>query len=256
MPLAAVNGLNMYYDIEGAGPPLLLLHGGLTTIEYSFAKLRPKLNQRWTTIAVEQQAHGRTADIDRPITYEHMADDTAALLRHLNITGADVFGWSDGGNTGIQLALRHPELVRKLAVFGSFCAIDALYPEIIEFFAKATVEDFGQDLKDAYEKVAPRPADWVRLIDKTKVMTLPAEHWGRDRLGAIATPLLFMVGDQDIVKPEHALEMYHLLPHGQLAVLPGTNHFAPVYKPDLLLALIEPFFSAPMPKAKAAVSFG
>lgn len=256
MPLAAVNGLNMYYDIEGAGPPLVLLHGGLTTIEYSFARMRPRLNERWTTIAIEQQAHGRTADIDRPITYEHMADDTAAVIRHLDIGPADVFGWSDGGNTGIQLALRHTGLVRKLAVFGSFCAIEALYPEIIEFFATATVDDFGGDLRAAYEAVAPNPGDWATLIDKTKAITLPAEHWNRDRLSSLSVPTLFMIGDEDIVKPEHAVDVYNLLPHGQLAVLPATNHFAPVHKPDLLLSLIEPFFAAPMPKAKTAVSFG
>ncbi len=255
MPIAPVNGLEMYYDIEGSGPPLLLLHGGLTTIEYSFNKLRPKLAQRWTTIAVEQQAHGRTADIDREITYAGMADDTAALLRHLNIAQADVFGWSDGGNTGMQLALRHPELVRKLAVFGSFCSIDALYPHIIEFFATATANDFGADLREAYEKIAPRK-EWNRLIDKTKVMTLPEESWGADKLKSISAPTLFMIGDDDIVKPEHAVDMFRLLPKGQLAILPGTNHFAPVYKPDLLLSLIEPFLAGPMPKQKTAASFG
>lgn len=256
MPYAPINGLNMYYDIEGSGPPLLLLHGGLTTIEYSFAKLRPRLNQTWTTIAVEQQAHGRTADIDRPITYSHMADDTAALLRFLKIEKADVFGWSDGGNTGLQLALRHPNMVRKLAVFGSFTVMEALYPEYIEFFATATVEDFGENLKIAYEHVAPRPGDWPKLIDKTKAMTLPAEHWGPERMRAIAAPTLFMVGDEDIVKPEHAVEMYRLLPQGQLGILPGTNHFAPVHKPELILSLIEPFLSGPMPQTKAEVGFG
>ncbi|MBL8643982.1 MAG: alpha/beta hydrolase [Rhodospirillaceae bacterium] len=255
MPLASVNGLEMYYEIEGEGPPLLLLHGGLTTIEHSFGKMRPQLAKRWTTIAVEQQGHGRTADIDRAITYEYMADDTAALLRHLKIGQADVFGWSDGGNTGIQLALRHPSLVRKLAVFGSFCAMDALYPEIIAFFARATADDFGPELREAYEKVAPRK-EWEKLIDKTKVMTLPPESWAPERLKTIETPLLFITGDEDIVKPEHAVEMFRLLPKGQLAILPGTNHFAPVYKPEILLAMVEQYLAAPMPKAKRAARFG
>lgn len=255
MGIASVNGLEMYYDIEGSGPPLLLLHGGLTTIEYSFAKMRPALNERWTTIAVEQQAHGRTADIDREITYEQMADDTAAVLRHLNIQNADVFGWSDGGNTGLQLAMRHPELVRKLAVFGSFCAMDALYPEIIAFFARATVNDFGADLREAYEKVAPRPGDWPALIDKTKVMTLAPESWNADKMRSIAAQTLFMLGDADIVKPEHGVDVFRQLAKGQLAILPGTDHFAPVKKADLLLSLIIPFFNSPLPKDKKAVKF-
>jgi pimeloyl-ACP methyl ester carboxylesterase len=184
MPIASVNGLEMYYDIKGSGPPLLLLHGGLTTIEYSFHTLRPALAKSWTTIAVEQQAHGRTADIDREITYENMADDTAALLRHLKIDKTDVFGWSDGGNTGIQLALRHPDLVRKVAVFGSFCRMDALYPEIQEFFVTANADSFGPELREAYEKVAPRK-EWNRLIDKTKTMTLAEDSWNDDKLSRL-----------------------------------------------------------------------
>lgn len=251
-----VGGLNIYYEVEGSGPPLVLLHGGLTTIAYSFGKIRPHLAKSWTTIAIEQQAHGHTADIDRPITYHDMADDTAAVLRELKIEQADFFGWSDGGNVGLQIAIRHPGLVRKLAVFGSFFRIDGLYPEIIAFFEHATPDDFGEDIRAAYAKAAPRPGDWAALIDKIKATALPPEHWDEAKLRTITAPVLFMVGDADIVKPEHAVDVFRLLQHGQLAVLPGTNHFAPVSKPELIFEMAEAFFKAPMPKPKKPAAFG
>jgi len=252
----AVNGLNMYYEVEGSGPPLLLLHGGLTTIDYSFGKVRADLAQRWTTIAVEQQAHGRTADIPRNVTYADMADDTAATMRQLGFENADVFGWSDGGNVGFQLALRHPALVRKLATFGSFCAMDGLYPEIVKFFETATANDFDAELRETHIKVSGRADAWNQLFERTKTMNFPPEHWGSQNLGNIAAPVLFMIGDADILKPEHAVEVFRLLRHGQLAILPGTNHFAPVTKPALIYPTVEAFLKAPMPKAKSGPKFG
>src|ERR671935_3223680 len=113
---ASVNGLTMYYEVHGAGRPLVLLHGALSAIGTSFGKVLPSLAKTRQVIAVEQQAHGHTADIDRPLTYEQMADDTAALLRHLEIGSADVYGYSLGGGVALQLAIRHPELVRKLVL--------------------------------------------------------------------------------------------------------------------------------------------
>jgi pimeloyl-ACP methyl ester carboxylesterase len=252
---ASVNGLRMYYEIQGSGRPLLLLHGGITTIEGSFERMRPALAKRWMTIAVEQQAHGRTADIDRPLTFEQEADDTAALLRQLKIDNADVFGFSDGGNVGLGLAIRHPDLVRKLAIFGTNVNNDGLKPEILEFMRAGADQDpaaaaagIPAEMRDAYIKVAPRPQDWPILVSKVLKQAVALKGWRPEELKAIKAPVMVMIGDDDIIRPEHAVELFQLLPHGRLAVLPGTDHFAPVSRADWLTSMVTDFFEAPMPK--------
>jgi pimeloyl-ACP methyl ester carboxylesterase len=247
---ASVNGLNMYYEIRGTGSPLVLLHGGPTTIDTSFGKLRLSLAKTWKTVAVEQQGHGHTADIDRPLTFEPMADDTAALLRHLKIEKADFFGYSDGGNVALGIAIRHPELVRKLVVAGTNYNNDGLYPEILEFLKHATPEDLGTELRDAYTRVAPRPEDWPTLVAKVMKMGVEFKGWRPEDIRSINAPAMVMAGDADIVRPEHAVQMFRLLPHGQLAMLPGTDHGTLLQRPDWVVSMIEAFLDAPMPKAK------
>jgi pimeloyl-ACP methyl ester carboxylesterase len=244
---ASVNGLEMYYEIHGAGRPLVLLHGGPTTIDTSFGKLLPTLAKARQVIAVEQQGHGHTADIDRPLSFEQMADDTAALLRHLKIEKADFFGYSDGGNVALGIAIRHPDLVRKLAVAGTNYNNDGIYPEILEFLKHARPDDLG-DLRDAYVRVAPRPEDWPRLVAKVAELGVQFKGWRPEDIRAIEAPALVMIGDADIVRPEHAVEMFRLLPHAQLAVLPGTDHIALVERVDWVLSMIAAFLDAPMPE--------
>jgi pimeloyl-ACP methyl ester carboxylesterase len=259
---ASVNGLNMYYEIHGAGRPLGLLHGGLMTID-GFGMLLPSLAKTRQVVAVEQQAHGRTADIDRPLSYEQMADDTAALLRQLKIEDADVFGYSLGGGIALQLAIRHPALVRKLVVAAATYNNDGIYPEVLAGLEPMfTPEAFaGSPIEAAYARVAPNPDDWPTLVAKVQQLTREFAGWPPEAVRAIAAPTLIIIGDSDIVRPEGAVELFRLLgggvpgdlaglPKSQLAVLPGTTHMTLVHRADLLLPILPAFLDAPMPEGK------
>jgi len=245
---ASVNGLKMYYEIEGAGRPLVLLHGGVCTIEVCLGKIRAPLAKSWKTIAIEQQGHGRTADIDRPLSIEQLAEDTAALLRQLKIRNADFLGYSMGGAIALQIALKHPDLVRKVIVIGTAYNNDGLIPGLVENFKTMKPEDIPQQFRDAYAKTAPDPKQWPTLVAKIKNM-LPATKGLRpEEVKSINAPTLVMIGDADIVRPEHAVEMFRLLPHGQLAVLPASTHFAPMERAGWVSSMTRAFLQAPMPK--------
>ncbi|MGH6896944.1 MAG: alpha/beta fold hydrolase [Geminicoccaceae bacterium] len=258
---AAVNGLEMYYEIHGTGRPLVLLHGALMTIE-GFGELLPSLAETRQVVAVEQQAHGRTADIDRPLRYEQMADDTAALLRHLGIEQADFFGYSMGGGIALQIAIRHPDLVRRLVVAAANYDPDGYYPEVLEGIQKLKPEDFaGSPWLEAYTRVAPNPAAWPALLARIKDLDLWFEGWPRAGIASIEAPALVIVGDADVVRPEHAVEMFRLLgggvpgdlaglPRSRLAVLPGTTHVTLVDRADWLTSMVTEFLDAPTPEPK------
>jgi len=257
---APVGELSMYYEIHGEGRPLILLHGAYMTIDM-MGPLLAGLAQRRRVIAVEQQGHGRTADADRPITYEQMADDTAALARHLQIEEADVFGYSMGGGVALQLAIRHPELVRRLVVASAGYRYDGMPQEAIEMFPSITPEMFaGSPIEEAYLRLAPNPDDFPKLVAKLKELDTTPFAWPDEDIGAIAAPTLIVVGDSDGVRLEHAVEFFKLrgggrmgdlagLPESQLAVLPGTTHFVPpgyglLDRTEWLLALVPPFLDA------------
>jgi pimeloyl-ACP methyl ester carboxylesterase len=255
---AAVNGLRMYYEIHGAGKPLVLIPGGLMTIGM-MGQILPDLARTRQVIAVEVQGHGHTADIDRPLTYEQMADDTAALIKQLGLEQTDVFGISSGGGVALQTAIRHPELVRRLVVVGTPFRSDGEYPE-----SRAMVASLQPDAgmlsmyREAYLNTAPRPEDWPRLVAKVRQSATEENDWTKE-VAAIQAPTLIVIGDADIVVPAHAVEMFGLLGGGkaesamgnlsraQLAVLPATTHFTLLARSDLLLAIMTPFLEAPMP---------
>jgi pimeloyl-ACP methyl ester carboxylesterase len=247
---ASVNGLDMYFEIHGAGRPLVLLHGGAMTIGNSFPTLLPTLAETRQVIAVEQQGHGHTADIDRPLSFEQMVEDTAAFLRQRDVVGADVLGYSDGGIVALGLAIRHPDLVRKLVPIGAIFENDGLNPEDLEFFAQASPESFGDRLREDYERVAPRPGDWPNVIAKLLTMWSSFTGWRREDLQAIQAPALFVIGDADLVRPEHAVEMFRLLPHANLAVLPRSEHDLIVTRVSWLLSMLPEFLDAPMPEGQ------
>ena len=259
---ASVNGLKMYYEIHGAGRPLVLLHGALMTIETSFGKVLPTLAKTRQVIVIEQQGHGRTADIDRPLTYQQMADDTAALLRQLEIEEADFFGYSMGGNIALQIAIRHPDLVRKLVVAGGNYSLDGYYPEVRESIDHSRPEDFAaSEWRVDYARVAPNPEQWPTLVAKVLQQEREFKGWRQEDIPSIEAPALVMVGDADIVRPEHAVQMFRLLgggvagdfvdlPRSQLAVLPGTTHVTLVDRADWLLSMIPTFLDAPMPAGR------
>jgi pimeloyl-ACP methyl ester carboxylesterase len=258
---ASVNGLDMYYEIQGAGRPLVLLHGALMTIE-GCGELLPSLAKTRQVIAVEQQAHGRTADVDRPFRYEQMADDTAALLSELDIEQADFFGYSMGGAIALQVAIRHPELVRKLVIAASAYGPDGLYPEMRENLRNLKPEDFaGSPWLDAYASVAPDPEGWPTLLGKVRDLVGEFKGWPAEDIRTIDAPALVILADSDVVRPEHAVELFRLLgggvagdlaglPRSQLAVLPGSTHVSLVGRIDWLTPMVTEFLDAPMPAAQ------
>ena len=262
---ATVNGLEMYYEIRGTGEPLVVLHGAYMTIG-AMGEVVPGLAATRQVIAVELQGHGRTADTDRPITYEGMADDTAALLRYLGIERADVFGFSMGGGVALQLAIRHPGLVRKLVCASAFYTSDGMQPEMHEMLPSITPEMFaGSPIEAAYLEVAPNPGDFPTLVEKLKRLDMTPFAWPPENIRGIAAPTMIVVGDSDVIRLEHVVEMFRLLgggrpgdlaglPNAQLAVLPGTTHFVPpgsavLDRTDWLLPMVGGFLDAPMPEA-------
>jgi pimeloyl-ACP methyl ester carboxylesterase len=259
---APVNGLQMYYEIHGAGEPLVLLHGSFGAIDL-WGPILSTLAETHQVIAVELQGHGHTADIiDRPLGYEQMADDVAAIMEHLGIAHADVVGYSMGGTTGLQLAIRHPELMRKLVTVSPNYRSDGYYPELLAGLSMMTLETFvGTPEEAAYLRHAPHPEDFPVLVEKLK--DLPRDFAFPDEdVASITAPTLVVLGDSDVVRPEHAVALFRLLgggvpsdltgslPNSQLAILPGTTHRSIVNeRADQLLAVSEPFLAAPMPDA-------
>jgi pimeloyl-ACP methyl ester carboxylesterase len=261
---APVNDLSMYYEIHGRGRPLLLLHGAYMTID-TMGAILPGLAKIRQVIAVEQQGHGHTADVDRPLTYEQMADDTSALMRHLGIDEADILGYSMGGGIALQLAIRHPDLVRKLVVASASFTSDGMHAAALEMFPSITPELFaGSPIEEAYLRTAPDPGDFPKLVEKLTQLDTTPYAWPEQDIRAIAAPTLIVLGDSDGIRLEHAITLFGLLgggvmgdlaglPTSQLAVLPGTAHFVPpgfglLDRAEWLLAMIPPFLDAPMPE--------
>jgi pimeloyl-ACP methyl ester carboxylesterase len=242
---APVNGLRIYYEIHGTGRPLVLLHGGGSTIETSFGKCLATLARKRQVIAFEQQGHGHTADVDRPFSFEQTADDSAALLRYLKIVKADFLGYSNGGSVALLMGIRHAGLVRKLVVASAMYKRDGLSPEFWESMRHATLDSMPVELREAYLKTAPHPEQLQTFHDKSVRRMLEFKDWRPEDIHSIEAPTLIMVGDGDIIRPEHALEMARLLPHGRLAVVPGTDHMSLVNWPEWQLAMIEAFLDEP-----------
>lgn len=260
---ASINGLNMYYEIHGTGEPLVLLHGAFGSIKTDFGNLLPAFAKTRQVIAVELQAHGHTADIDRPITYEQMADDVAALLHYLNIENVDFFGYSMGGAVSLQIAKRHHTMTRKIVLAGGVSYHpDGLYPEMLEFEKVMKPENFdGTPWKNYYDSVAPNPADFPALVEKIKKLDITWRGFPPEDLQAIKAPAMLIIGDADIVRPEHAAQMFRLLgggvagdltglPNSRLAVLPGTTHVTLIERTEWLISMVTEFLDAPMPETK------
>lgn len=253
----SINGLKMYYEIHGRGVPLVLIHGGGSTIQTSFRRVLHSFAKERQVIAVELQGHGRTTDINRPETFEQDADDVAALLKYLEIENADFFGFSNGGNTAIQIAIRYPNLVRKIILGSAFFKRNGMYPQFWDSLNHSTLKDMPQLLKDAYKEAAPDPSNLSKMYEKDKKRILEFKDWKAQDIHSINAPTLIIVGDEDVVRPEHAVELFRLFPRARLTILPGVHgaYIAEVTTgmehsniPDLTVSIIEEFLSEPMPK--------
>lgn len=250
---ASVNGLNIYYEIHGVAnssrPPLVLLHGGGDTIGTSFGRILPALARERQIIAFEQQGYGHTADkADRPFSFEQSADDTAALLDYLHIAKADLFGFSNGGTIALQVAIRHPKVVRKLVLASALSSREGAYPWLWEVMAKAKLENMPKELQEAYLKVAPHPENLRLFHDKAAQRMRDFKDIPIDAMRSITSPAFVVVGDADVIRPEHAVEMFRVLPHAQLAVFPGTDHMHVTARTEWLVPMINTFLDVPAAK--------
>lgn len=254
-----VNGMKMYYEVSGQGNPLIVLHGSYMNIQ-TMGEIIPALAKTHKVYALEFQGHGRTNDIDRPITYPNLADDVAAFIDATGIKKADIFGYSLGATAGLQLAIRHPEKVDHLIMASGSYDAEGLQPEFKALIPKMTVEQFASTpfAKD-YPKLAVNPKGFPALVKKLIAIDKEAMAWGAD-VKALKMPVLIIAGDADGATLEHFVAMFRLLGGGgmgdmgkplsasRLAVLPATSHTAVINQVDLLLAYIEPFLKGETPK--------
>lgn len=254
-----VNGMQMYYEVSGEGEPLVVLHGAYMNID-SIGAIIPKLAETHKVYAIEFQGHGRTTDIDRPITYPNLADDVAAFMDQVGVEKADVFGYSMGAAAGLQLAIRHPDKVNKLAAASVAYDASGWQPEFTAFIPQMTVEMFlSMPFAEEYKKLATNPDGFPALVEKLIQLEKEPMQWEAD-VKALKTPVLIISGDADVNTLEHAVAMFRLLGGGvmgdmgrplaasRLAVLPATSHTAVINQPDLLHAFIEPFLKGETPK--------
>lgn len=219
-----VNGLKMYYEIHGdKGNNLVLIHGGGSTIGTSFGKVLPELAKNFTVIAVELQGHGHTNDRDAPESFEQDADDVATLLRNLEISKASFFGFSNGGNTSIQIAVRHPEIVNKLILASTFYKREGLPPGFFDGMKQATLKDMPQVLRDAFLQINPDSSKLISMFNKDRERMLNFTDWKDEMLRSIKAPALIICGDKDVILPEHTVAMSNLIPAARLMILPAEH---------------------------------
>lgn len=245
---APINGLRLYYEVHGSPRPgqvpLVLLHGGGDTIRTSFSTILPALAKSRQVIAFEQQGYGRTADIvDRPFSFTQSADDTAALLDHLKISQADLFGFSNGGTIALQVAIRHPAKVRRLVLAAALFSRAGAPAGFWDFMKQAQLESMPQELQDEYRALAPKPENLRLFHDKAAQRMRDFADIPEAQVRSIKSPALVVVGDRDVVLPEHAATLSRLIANSQLAVLPGTDHMSLTKRVDWLVPMIETFLA-------------
>ncbi len=251
---AEVNGIKMYYEIYGTGKPLVLIHGGGSTIQTSFSKIIPVLKKTRQLIAVELQAHGRTEDRNAPSSFQQDADDVAALLNNLKIDKADFLGFSNGGNTAMQIAMRHPALVNKLIVASSFYKREGIPDGFWKGMEHATFDDMPQPYKDAFLKVNKDSTALLAMFNRDATRMQTFKDWSNNDLKSIKAPTLLISADKDVATPEHTVSMSRLIPNCQLAIIPGghgtylgelTTLTNGQWRQNYITPLIEQFLDAP-----------
>ncbi len=218
-----VNGLPMYYEIYGQGKPLVLIHGGGSTIQTSFGRIIPLLEKHRQIIGVELQAHGHTNDRNTDLSFEQDADDVATLLENLSIPKADFLGFRNGGHTAIEIAIRHPALINKIILASTFYKRSAVVPQFWEGFDRATLNDMPQVLKDGYLAANNDPVSLMNMFKKDVQRMKVFKDWSDDQVKAINAPTLIINANKDVGSIEHAVEMYRIFPNCELAIFPGGH---------------------------------
>jgi pimeloyl-ACP methyl ester carboxylesterase len=218
-----INGLRMYYEIYGSGDPLFLIHGGGSTIQTSFGNIIPGLAARRKLIGVELQAHGRTNDRDSELSFEQDADDVVALMASLGIKRADFLGFSNGGCTVAEIALRHPERVNKIILASAVFNRNAASSQFWKGFEKVTLEMMPQVLKDAYLRVNNDPEGLLNMFRKDVKRMMDFRGWTDAQIASIEVPALLINGNHDVGSPEHAVHVFRTLPNCELAIFPGGH---------------------------------
>ncbi|MCW3090401.1 MAG: alpha/beta hydrolase [Ferruginibacter sp.] len=249
---APVNGIKMYYEIHGDGAPLVLIHGGGSTINTSFGRILPMFAQRYKVIAVELQAHGHTSDREKPVSFEQDAEDVAGLLDYLKISKSHFLGFSNGGSTAMQIAIRHPEIVNKLIIISAVSKRDGLIPGFFEGMKNATLDNMPAPLKTAYLQITNDKDGLQKMHDKDRMRMLQFEDWNDGDLFSIKAPALLIAADKDVVTPQHTMEMAQKIPNASLMILPGIHGACigeictatPGSKmPELTVGIIEEFLA-------------
>ena len=254
-----INGMKMYYEVSGEGDPLIVLHGAYMNIP-SMGSIIPKLAETHKVYAVELQGHGRTTDIDRPITYQNLADDVAAFMNAVGVEKADVFGYSMGAEAGMQLAIHHPEKVNRLIAASVAYDLEGWQPEFKAAIPQMTVEMIvNMPFAEDYRKLAPNPDGFPALVEKLIALEKEPMAWEED-VKKLKTPILIIAGDADVMTLEHSVSLFRLLgggimgdmgeplPVSRLAIMPATSHSAVITQPDMLHSFIEPFLKGETPK--------
>lgn len=220
---ANVNGLKMYYEIHGKGYPLILIHGGGSTIETTFGRILPDLAKQHQVIAVELQAHGRTADIDRALSFDHDASDVAALLKQLGISKADIFGFSNGASTALTLAIKYPELVNKIIIASTMYKKSGAYPWLWEMMKTPSFDQMPKQLKEGFLAVNPDQNALLSSYKRDVARMQSFTDMNEEDIKGIKAPTLIIAGDKDVVTPEHAVEMSRQIPDARLLIWPGGH---------------------------------
>lgn len=240
-----INGIRIFYKLYGEGEPLLLLHEGMGSSD-SFKSQVDFFAKEYRVITPDSRGHGRTSDGDQPINYELMADDMIKLLDHLGIDSVYVVGKSDGGNTGLVMAISYPERIRKLVAIGSNSRPEGTKEDYMDKISRMTAETAWPDVIKKYESLAPNPEHWSIFFEKVKTMWLSAPNLSQEQLTSMKVQTLLVVGDSDIIKLDHTVELFESIPNAQLCVVPGSSHFVLDERTELLNGIINEFIKEPI----------
>lgn len=253
---APINGIRMYYEVHGRGEPVVLLHGAFMTITNNWGGWIEELAKTRQVIAIEMQGHGRTADAPRDFTYDHLADDVAALLTYLKIPRADLIGYSMGGSVAMQCAIRHPDKVRKAVILSATFRRDGMVAGAAEAISKLTANDFkGSPIELEYQRLSPTPGNFSHFVQRVVATASKAHDFGADKLQATTAPMFFIHGDADGVRLAHVAEMFRLKggeTHGdmmprsasRLAILPNATHVTLMQRMALIVPMVNDFLDA------------